>query len=348
MHLTPADPRLSLDCPQPVERRPDAVRLARFPRAVEALLAGQIGPLANLRPAPGCCLRLATDSPWIEVRLERLRHHQPVAQSLALEVAHPAGALAVESEDLRAHEGDLAVRLPTGLERGAGLAACAVWLPAIATCAVAGVAVAEGAAVAAAPLPAPRWLAIGDSLTQGFSARSPLAGWVPRLERRWGLRAWNLGVGGIRIEPGAFAWALGAHPWELVTVNLGSNHAWRESDAAQAAERAVELARLVLAARPRRALWILPPWKPCEDGKGPPEYMGVPLDAAAGARVGRVRAALREALAAFAPDLALVDGSALAPHDHRWLPDGLHPGDAGFARFAAGLAAAFDPSPAAG
>ncbi|MCK6486935.1 MAG: SGNH/GDSL hydrolase family protein [Planctomycetes bacterium] len=339
MLLTPADPRLAFDCPQPVDRGLAEVRLARFPRAVEGLLAGQIGPLANLRPSPGCCLRLATDSPWLELRLARLRHHQPVAQSLAMEVQHADGVLTVESPDLRERDGDLAVRLATGLERGGGSAACALWLPAIATCAVAGVAVAEGALVEAAPVPPPRWLAIGDSLTQGFSCRSPLAGWVARLERRWGLRAWNLGVGGIRIEPEAFAWALAAQPWGLVTVNLGSNHGWRDSDAALAAGRALELARLVLAARPARAVWILPPWKPCEDGKGPPEYMGVPLDTAAGARVGRVRAALRDALEPLSPELELVDGSACMPHDHRWLPDGLHPDAAGFARFADAIAA---------
>lgn len=337
--LLPSDPRLSLRCPQPVDRSLAEVRLTRFPRAVEPLLAGQLGPLANLRSSPGCGVRLATDSPWIELRLERLRHHQPVPQSVALEVAMPDSLFQIDSLDLREREGSVAVRLPTGLERGRPPVVCDLWLPAIATCAVAGVAVADGAVVEAAPVPAPRWLAIGDSITQGFSCQSPCATWVHRLARARDLPVWNLGVGGIRIEPEAFAWALGAQPWELVTVALGSNNSWREGDVALVAERAAALARQVLAARPQRVVWILPPWKPCEEGKGPPEYMGVPLDLAAGERIARVRTALRVALGDFTPELELVEGLDLLPHDHRWLTDGLHPGAFGFAHYARALAA---------
>jgi hypothetical protein len=68
-----------------------------------------------------------------------------------------------------------------------------------------------------------------------------------------------------------------------------------------------------------------------EDGKGPPEFMGIPLDLATGARVKRIREALRERLAAY-PTVTVVDD--LFPHDHRQFPDGLHPAAPGFARYA--------------
>jgi len=188
---------------------------------------------------------------------------------------------------------------------------------------VAGVAVADGAQLAATPAPVPRWLAIGDSLTQGFSVQSPTDCWVHRLSRRLALPGWNLGVGGLKIEPEAFRWALDARVWDVVTIGLGSNHAWRQSDADTAAERAAHLARLVLAGPHRRVVWILPPWKPCEAGKGPSDFQGVPLGPDTGERVRQVRESMRTALTPFAPRLVLAEGH--VPEDVRLLPDGLHP-----------------------
>ena len=337
------DPRLSYWCPQPVERGLEAVRLDRFPKVAHDAVAGQIGPLANLRSSSGCAVVFATDSPRVVLKLDRLRHHQLVPVGVALEVERDGDIHAFASDDLRERDGAVEVAFATGLERGGPLRTVWLWLPLISTCAVAGVKVTSDAQVAAVAMPEPRWLAIGDSLAQGFSVQSPLQNWVHRLSRRWRMPVWNLGVGGIQIEPAVFAWALAAKRWDLVTIAVGSNHSWRESDVAPAAERAVELAELALAGGPEgaphgRIVWLLPPWKPCEDGKGPPDFAGVPLDRAAGERAGRVREALRKRLSAYAPRIELVGD--LMPHDHRLLPDGLHPFALGFARFADNLATA--------
>jgi lysophospholipase L1-like esterase len=338
--LATDDPLLAWDCPlppQPVTGQ--ALRLERFPPEAARLLAGQIGPLANLRSSSGCAVRLVSDSPWVELRLDRLRHHQPGPVGVALEsIASDAtdDRLIADGPDLRERDGAVAVRLPTGAMAGRPRA-LALWLPLISTCAVAGVAVARDAHVAPSPAPAPRWLAIGDSLTQGFCVQSPLQDWVSRVARRLGLPAWNLGVGGIRIEPAVFAPALAARPWDLVTIALGSNHCWKDSDAANAAARASELAELALAGGHRRVVWLLPPWKPCEDGLGPPDFAGVPLDRETGERVRRVRAAMRDRLAGE-PGLELLDD--LLPHDHRQLPDGLHPVALGHGRYAEAVARA--------
>lgn len=330
------DPRLSFVCPQPVDRSGDGARLERFPRTAAAALLGQIGPSANVRSSCGCAVRLATDSPWVEVHLLRLRHHQPFPAAIALEIEAADGVRAVSGPDLREYQGDLSVRLTTGLERGKAMTPLAIWLPLISTCAVAGVSVADGARVEASPAPEARWLAIGDSLTQGFSVQSPLDCWVHRLSRRWALPCWNLGIGGVKIEPAVFRWALGAKTWDLVTIGLGSNHAWRASDTASAADRAAELTEIALAGAHRRIVWILPPWKPCEDGKGPADFQGVPLGADTGARAGQVREALRMRLATYAPRLELAEGH--VPADARLLPDGLHPAAHGSAIIAERLA----------
>jgi hypothetical protein len=331
------DPRLAVFSPQPAERSGPTLRLERFPKPVYQLLGGQIGPLANLRSSSGCALHLRTDSPVLELRIERLRHHQMVPCGLSLEIELAGSLRTYASEDVREQEGDITVRFATGLERGGELAQAAIWMPLISTCAISGIAVCRGARVEQAAAPTVRWLAIGDSLTQGFGVQSPTQNWVHRLSRRWHLPAWNLGVGGIQIEPEAFAWALRAQRFDLVTIALGSNHSWREQDCQRVAEPARALADLAVAPASDgqahgRIVWLLPPWKPCEEGKGPPDFAGVPLDRAAGERAGRVRAALVELLAGYHPSIEVVGD--LMPHDVRLLPDGLHPAAIGFARFA--------------
>lgn len=334
--LPAADPLLSYFCPLPVDRALPAVRLERFPRSAYEAVNGQIGPLANLRSSAGCAIVFSTDSPRITVVLERLRHHQPIACGITLEIERDDGWHQVSSADIRELDGDVSIGLPTGLERGGPLRTVWVWLPLISTCAVAGIKITEGAQVAVAKLPEPRWLAIGDSLTQGFSVQSPVQNWVHRLSRRWSMPVYNMGVGGIKIEPAVFSPALTERRYDLVTIALGSNHSWRESDVETAVLAAKSMVELALAGGHGRVVWLLPPWKPCEEGKGPSDFAGVPLDRAAGQRVGRVREALRECLNRVVPALTIIDD--LMPHDHRLLPDGLHPQALGFAKFADNVA----------
>jgi lysophospholipase L1-like esterase len=331
--LTPADPRLGYWAPQAVDRTRAEVRLDRFPATVAGMLTGQIGPLANLRSSSGCAVVLMTDAPWIELRLDRLRHHQGVPQAVALEAEDEDGRITVmASEDLREREGTVSVRLFTGAERGAAPRRLWCWLPTISTAAVAGVLLPAGSVAIPPILPEPQWLALGDSLTQGFSVCVPTQSWVHRCARRWQLPVWNLGIGGLRIETEVFRWALQARTWPLVTIALGSNHAWRDSDAAVAGERAAALAEVVLAGGHGRVVWLLPPWKPCEAGQGPADFAGIPLDRAAGERIAQVRTDLRAALAPWRERIAVVED--LGARDARLYPDGLHPLALGAARYA--------------
>jgi len=342
MLLLPTDSRLGFYCPQPAGRTEAGVRLERFPRSAYDAVRSQIGPLANLKSSSGCAVMLRTDSPTVTLKLTALRHHQLVPQGVACEVEQPDGSWSqFSSLDLRELQRDVSVTFATGLERGRSVSTVALWLPLISTCAVVGVELAEGSVVTAAELPEPRWLAIGDSLTQGFSVQCPTQDWVHRLSRLWNLPAWNLGVGGLKIEPGVFDWALARQRWDLVTIGLGGNHAWSDADAAAAPDAAARFAEQVLSGGHGRVVWLLPPWKPCEDGKGPPEFMGVPLDQAAAARIQRIRDALQLRLAEFDPTLEVVGD--LLPHDPRYCPDGLHPFAAGFARMADALHRALAP-----
>lgn len=344
MRLEVDDPRLAWWAPRPPRRDPAGMRLERFPSEAATILAGQIGPLANLRSSTGCAVVLRTDSPWIVLHLERLRHHQPAAVGVDLEIDEGDGRWrTVHSGDLREHDGTVAVWLPTGLLPGAGERDCWLWLPLLSTALVAAIAVHPAATVLRAQLPEPRLLVLGDSLAQGFIVQQPTQNWVHRVARATGLPAWNLGIGGLRIEPALYTSVLAERAWDLVIIALGANHAWKSSDTAVAAALAEHLARQVCAGPHSRVAWLLPPWKPCEDGLGPPEFMGVPLDRAAGERGRVVRADLARVLAPLAPRLQLIEHP--LPQDHRLLPDGLHPTAQGFALLARGLSAALGTGP---
>ena len=335
MQIHADDPRLKFWAPQPAVARRGAVRAERFTAEANQILANQIGPLANVRSSSGCAVLIRCNSPWIELQLERLRHHQFAPVGIDCEVISDDGSISVtHSADLRDRDGDCTIRFSTGLEREGTPATCCLWLPLISTCAVAGMQLAEGSAVETAVLPKPRWLAIGDSLTQGFSVQQPTQHWVHRCARAWQLPVWNLGVGGLRIEPELFATALQQQPWELVTVGLGSNHAWRDGDAAQTAERATALCDQLMQAEIKHIVWLMPPWKPLEDGKGPPEFFGVPLDQAAARRLAGIRDALQTVIARY-PTITLV--ADLTAHEHRFYADGLHPAATGFAKMADAL-----------
>jgi lysophospholipase L1-like esterase len=341
--INASEVRFTSWAPQRIAQSTGSARLERFPHTAYDAVRGQVGPLANLRSASGCGIGFLTDSPCVEVHLEALRHHQMVSSGLALEVRRADGGWdCFPSRDLREVSGAVTVRLATGLERGKEPREAWLWLPVISTCAVTGLTVPDGAVFEPAPVPEPRWLAIGDSLTQGFSVQNPVDCWVHRLMRRWEMPVWNLGVGGAKIVPGLFDWALRARHWELVTIGLGSNHAWNDADLATVVPAARELAELALAGGHQRLVWLLPPWKPLEEGKGPPDFMGVPLDAAAAARVREIRERLRESLASYAPRIEVVED--LAPHEPRLYPDGLHPFALGMARYAQNLADALRPA----
>ncbi|MFW5845492.1 MAG: SGNH/GDSL hydrolase family protein [Planctomycetota bacterium] len=337
MRLAPDDERLRYLAPQGARHGSAGTRLERFPQQVQRILQGQIGPLANMRSSAGCALLLRTDAPRIILHLTRLRHHQHAPVGLDCEVE---GLSVSHSADLRECEGDVVISFATGLERGGELRQCRLWWPLISTCALRAVELPHGSTVEATDVPEPAWLAIGDSLSQGFSVQAPTQHWLHRVSRALGLPVWNLGLGGLRIEHEPFRWALEQRQWRLISIGLGSNHAWNDADVERVTDAAEGLLELVLSSQPRaRICWLMPPWKALEAGKGPSDFMGVPLDRRAAARLAQIRADVRRVLARH-PQVQVVDD--LLPADHRLLPDGLHPGAVGMAHYAERLQAVLE------
>ena len=182
---------------------------------------------------------------------------------------------------------------------------------------------AVGGSLEAAPR-GPRWLAYGDSMTEGWIASSPAYCWPSIAARRQRLDVVNLGYAGSCRGELASAEQLAALPADVISLGYGTN-CWTR----------IPHSRALLAANLRAFLSILRSghpqtpivvWSPVVR----PEAESTPN------RLGATLADLRAEIEEFAEELAgeagpltLVRGLPFLSGDQ--LPDGVHPADEGHA-----------------
>jgi lysophospholipase L1-like esterase len=178
----------------------------------------------------------------------------------------------------------------------------------------------------------PRWLAYGDSLTEGWIASGPAYCWPSVAARRHGLDVVNLGYAGSCRGELASAEQLAALPADVISLGYGTN-CWTR----------IPHSRALLAANLRAFLTILRAghpetpivmWSPVvrPDAESTPNRLGATL--------ADLRAEIEEFAAApgEAGPIELVRGLPLLSGDQ--LPDGVHPGDEGHAIMADAIGAA--------
>ena len=190
-----------------------------------------------------------------------------------------------------------------------------LWLPHLAACDLAYLAVDDGASVAPAPRPALRWLAYGDSITQGMEATLPTRTWVGRCALALDANALNVGVGGavlergLAVDPGVNA--------DLITISFGVNDFAKNVPPGDVLDNGRQLLA-VLRSRSRSPVVMFTPlpWRGRERND-------------AGHHQEAYRDALRS-LAGFQNGVTVVEGPDLVPSDPRYLPDAVHPNDEGF------------------
>lgn len=174
-----------------------------------------------------------------------------------------------------------------------------------------------------------RWVAYGDSVTQGFDASHVGAGYPWLVAQRRGWEAINLGLAGRSCTP-ADADAIASLKPALVTVAIGVND-WQGGVApAIYGERLSDLLRRLRAAAPTARiavitpLWVAPTWKPEKAQAALEDYRAAAAVAVQGLNDQR---------------LALIDGSTLIDQDPALFNRvAVHPNDAGFAQMAERLA----------
>lgn len=177
----------------------------------------------------------------------------------------------------------------------------------------------------------PRWVAYGDSVTQGFDGSHVGAGYPWQVAQRRGWEVVNLGLGGRTTTPADADAIAGLKP-ALVTVAIGVNDWQGGVPAATYGERLADLLRRLRSAAPAARiavitpLWVGPSWKP--------DKATAPLE--------DYRVAARAAVKALRDGdqrLELVDGPGLIDQEPSLFNRvAVHPNDAGFAQMADRLA----------
>ncbi|MBT3345728.1 MAG: SGNH/GDSL hydrolase family protein [Gemmatimonadetes bacterium] len=184
-------------------------------------------------------------------------------------------------------------------------------------------------------MPAPhtlKYLAIGDSITQGMDARGPSSIYPVQLARMLNAHLLNLGVGGHIYDLAALDDELPFAP-DLVTIAYGTNDWSRDLSQDQIANTVDEYLRRLMAtvARSAKVYVLAPLWR--HNGH----------EARAGGTLVEFSQAIATA-AAGVEGVSVVDGTTLVPHRAELFADGTHPTDEGFLHYAINLKQAVERS----
>ena len=185
------------------------------------------------------------------------------------------------------------------------------------------------------PAPAlPRWIAYGDSTTQGWIASGPARGWAAIAARKAGLDLVNLGYAAAGRGEIVSAEQIAALPADVITIAYGASCWTRVPHSVGMVDEGVRgFLDVVRQGHPTAPIVVVSPvLRP--DAEDEPNRLGATL--------GDIRHVIetvtRERIVAGDPTLALVAGEGIISSEH--LGDGIHPDDEGHKRIAATVAKA--------
>ncbi len=170
-----------------------------------------------------------------------------------------------------------------------------------------------------------KYIAYGDSITQGYTATNPSLSYVNRVGREFDAEVYDLGVGGEFFDPRMQDedYPIKA---DLVTVAYGTND-WSGILPGEDNERRKKFFEgLVKIHEGAKIFYILPIWR----GDAEKEKNGY-------GKLDDYCAMVREEMKHY-PEITVVEGDALVPHHVDFFkPDQLHPNDLGFCLYGENL-----------
>ena len=184
----------------------------------------------------------------------------------------------------------------------------------------------ENGAQASPSEPKPcKYLAIGDSITQGMDARGPASAYTIQLARMLNADLLNIGVGGHIFDLDALDDDLPYKP-DIVTIAYGTNDWTRGITRGEIAKTVdLYLTRLLDTIAGSANVYVLTPiWR------------AIGKEVKPGGTLIEFSATIAEVASKFAK-INVVDGTTLVPHRPDLLPDGTHPNDEGFLHYALNL-----------
>lgn len=182
------------------------------------------------------------------------------------------------------------------------------------------------------PRPQTRYIAYGDSITQGFHASGPAQNYPFLVGQSKNWETINFGFGG-RPTTAADAQAIAGLKGDIISVAMGYNDQFNRTPEQYGAELKQTLMAL-RAAQPRVPIYLITLlWS-----SNPYPTKGFPIDDYRKA-ARTVYEEIRDA------NLHLIEGETLVPSDPKLFRDGIHPTDEGFAMMAKNLAPQLKLSP---
>lgn len=298
--------------------RGQAWYLARMTAALEKHYSDPPFLLIRAVCMAGVHLALQTDASEIRIGLQYARSCRPFSQSDVFIDGQPADPIAPPPDATDYHA--------TALLPGGALHTVEIYLPHCREVFISQLAITKGAVISTIPRPHTRWLALGDSITQGMSATSPTLTWTTHVARRLGWDLHNLGVGGAVAQAALGRLALDL-PWDVATVAFGVNDFNNDRPLNEVQTETRKLLEGLLQ-RPQAAIYLLTPvpWV----GRTEPNKLNLHLE--------DYRQALRQAAAGL-PQVTVIEGTELLEDREDLFYDKVHPNNAGMAQIAENITA---------
>jgi len=183
--------------------------------------------------------------------------------------------------------------------------------------------------------PGRRYVAYGDSITQGYYASGIVHTYPDQVAHRKDWSVVNMGFGGETTVP-SDGTAVGLLGGNVVTVAIGVNDWGTSKPLATFVSDYKALLDQIRALQPTVPLYCLTPiWTSVE---GAPNGQGLYVH-----DYRQAIATIVQQRMATDSNLHLIDGLTLVPNQLKYFVDGIHPNDAGFALYASTLAAKLTP-----
>jgi lysophospholipase L1-like esterase len=301
------------------EEENGVIRFHRMRDPLDAFYRREEGSRIRLECSSGVRLRLVTDSRTLRIGIRFGAAARPFYQGVLLLDGHEQGVFG-PAEPATSWEGMI-------LERPArSRSLLDLWLPHLVRADLLFLELDDNAMVESGPAWPGRWLALGDSITQGMTVRKPTDSWFARVALATGLESFNYGIGGAILHE---VLAEGDLPpdCDVVSLAYGTNDLKRSTPERYAANLRAVLDRLAQVQPRARVLILTPiPWV----GNEGPQESGVRLDD------------FRKAAAAVAAGhtaCRAIPGPELMPEEEHLFVDKVHPNEAGMKTLAEQLVA---------
>lgn len=197
-----------------------------------------------------------------------------------------------------------------------------IWLPNMCETEIADLQIDDGASlVPLVPAEAPL-VFIGDSITQGMTSSSPSRCYAALLSRSMKKDLINLSIGGAEMKK-ELGMSAQAYPWDAAIIAFGVNDCFHKRSLDDFKSDTHGLLQ-ALSHRKNAEIYILTPIPYLGDSEEPENTLEV------------FRECIRRTAADF-PNVIVIEGTELLPHESRYFTDGIHPNDDGMKLMAENL-----------